>query len=230
METIIYRTIEDSQRTRLLGSDDSAASIHASGPLGSVRLSPPLSPALFYPVVSAEEMTMWSYWLPTTITFKTAHVTFPSVIISRLNRLHAPPQVLEEFYWASKMDLFEAYEVMTPERQDLRDPLLLGRVGSQRYRLALWGESLRPLEEIANIVQQSLAFRRRLARWQQGALAGSTLFGIGFGWWMSSQGSFEESRLMSGFIWALICLCFAWLLFLYTPASRQQDFLDRYRQ
>jgi hypothetical protein len=230
METIVYRTIEDSQRTRCLGSDDSAAGNHASGSLESGRPSPPLSPAIFYPVVSAEEMTMWSYWLPTTITFETAYVTFPSVIISRLNRLHAPVQVLEEFHWAYKMGLFEAYEVMTPERQDLRDPLLLGRVGSQRYRMALWGESLRPMAEISDLVQQSLTFRRRLTRWQRGALAGSTLFGIGFGWWMSSQGAFEGSRLMSGFIWALICFGFAWLPFLYTPASRQQDFLDRYRE
>jgi hypothetical protein len=174
-------------------------------------------------------MTMWSYWLPTTITFETAHVTFPSVILSRLNRLHAPQTVLEEFQWAYKLDLFEAYEVMTTERQDLRDPLLLGRVGNQRYRMALWGESLRPITEIADLVQQSLAVRRRFARWQKGAIAVSTVFGIGFGWWMSSQGSFEGSRVMSGLIWALICSCFAWLPFLYTPASRQQDFLDHYR-
>jgi hypothetical protein len=229
METIVYRTIENSPRTSLLGSESSAASDHSSDLLGSTQSSPPLSPALFYPVVSAEEMTMWSYWLPTTITFETTHVTFPSVILSRLNRLHAPPVVLEEFQWAQKMGLFEAYEVMTPERQDLRDPLLLGRVGDQRYRIALWGESLRPVAEIANIVQQSLAVRRRFVRWQKGVIAVSTLFGLGFGWWMSSQGAFEGSRVMSGFIWALICSCFAWLPFLYTPASRQQDFLDRYR-
>jgi hypothetical protein len=229
METIVYRTIENSPRSTFLESENSAAHDHASEPLEATQSSPPLSPALFYPVVSAAEMTMWSYWLPTTITFETPHVTFPSIILSRLNRLHAPPPVLEEFQWAHKMDLFEAYEVMTPERQDLRDPLLLGRVGDQRYRIALWGESLRPLEEIANIVQQSLAVRRRFARWQRGVIAVSTLFGVGFGWWMSSQGAFEGSRIASGFIWALICSCFAWLPFLYTPASRQQDFLDRYR-
>jgi hypothetical protein len=229
METIVYRTIETSPRTNSLESENSAAPDHTSAPVEATQSSAPLSPALFYPVVSAEEMTMWSYWLPTTITFETPHVTFPSVMLSRLNRLHAPPAVLEEFQWAHKMDLFEAYEVMTPERQDLRDPLLLGCVGNQRYRIALWGESLRPLEEIANIVQQSLAVRRRFARWQRGVIAVSTLCGVGFGWWMSGQGAFEGSRVASGFIWALICSCFAWLPFLYTPASRQQDFLDRYR-
>ena len=230
METIIYRTLENSLPTRLLGAEDSATSAHASDLLESAQPSPLLSPALFYPVVSAEEMTMWSYWLPTTITFETTHVTFPSVILSRLNRLHAPAPVLEEFLWAYNVGLFEAYEVMTPERQDLRDPLLLGRVGQQRYRMALWGESLRPLAEIADIVQQSLAVRQRAARWRKITIAGSALFGIGFGWWMSSQGAFEGNRVMSTFIWTLICSCFAWLPFLYTPASRQQDFLDQYRQ
>ena len=144
METIVYRTVTDNSHTRVPDFDDRVVSEHASGSLGSAPQSSPLSPALFYPLVSAEEMTMWSYWLPTSITFETAHVTFPSVILSRLNRLHAPAPVLDEFLWAYNVGLFEAYEVMTPERQDLRDPLLLGRVGQQRYRMALWGESLRP--------------------------------------------------------------------------------------
>jgi hypothetical protein len=230
METIVYRTVTDNSHTRVPDFDGRVVSEHASGSLGSAPQSSPLSPALFYPLVSAEEMTMWSYWLPTSITFETAHVTFPSVILSRLNRLHAPAPVLDEFLWAYNVGLFEAYEVMTPERQDLRDPLLLGRVGQQRYRMALWGESLRPLEEIADIVQQSLAVRQHSARWRKITIAGSALFGIGFGWWMSSQGAFEGNRVMSTFIWTLICSCFAWLPFLYTPASRQQDFLDQYRQ
>jgi hypothetical protein len=242
METIVYRTREDNPRTRPVGSDNSTVSHHTSGAPGSAQCLTSLSPELFYPVVSEQEMTMWTHWLPTAITFEATAAPFPSDIINRLSELHAPAPVLEEFRWACHMGLFEAYEVRTPERVDLRDPLLLGRLDGQYYRIALWGESLRSLGEIADLVRQSLAIRRRFAWRQKGIVASGMLAGLGLWWWLNtqtaqglwlwlnSQASTEADRAVLGFLLAAICFCFGWLPFLYTPEHRQQDFLDRYRQ
>ena len=121
---------------------------------------------MFYPSVSEDELTMWTHWLPTAFVFKYRTQVSRQAFLNRLARLGAPQEVVEECQWAWNMELFEAYEVRTPERRDLRDPLVLGRIGTQRYRIALWGESLRPLHEISALVQHSFSIRRRAAHWQ----------------------------------------------------------------
>jgi hypothetical protein len=176
-------------------------------------------------------MVTWTHWLPTAITFERTSLDSPAAVCSTLQELDAPPAVLEEFCWAWKLDLFEAYEVRTPIRRDLRDPLLLGRVGTQRYRMALWGESLRPLEEIATLVQRSLALRSRAVKWRVLLTMSGVLCGFGLGMWLGHQPSFEGKALGTGLMYALLSLfCVAFPLLLYTPENRQQDFLDRYRR
>jgi len=144
METIMYRKREAYPRLQELHTSEHMSST-ASTP-DAVRDTGPLSLDLFFPVVTEEEMITWTHWLPTCIVFDCASVHAPADVISTLTQLKAPPEVLEEFHWSWKLGLFEAYEIRTPVRTDARDPLLLGRVGEQRYRLALWGESLLPLE------------------------------------------------------------------------------------
>jgi len=160
METIMYRKREAYPRLQELHTSEHMSST-ASTP-DAVRDTGPLSLDLFFPVVTEEEMITWTHWLPTCIVFDCASVHAPADVISTLTQLKAPPEVLEEFHWSWKLGLFESYEIRTPVRTDARDPLLLGRVGEQRYRLALWGESLLPLEQIATLVQQSLALRTRV--------------------------------------------------------------------
>jgi hypothetical protein len=150
-------------------------------------------------------------------------------MMNTLRKLHAPPEVLEEFHWSWKMELFESYEVRTPVRRDARDPLLLGRLGGQPYRIALWGESLLPQEKITALVQQSLALRARAARWQRWLALGGTLLGLALGLWLGHLSS-ESQPVVTGFLFAFLGLFFGWLpMFLYTPENRQHDFLDRYR-
>jgi len=153
METVLYRKREENAETEALharsASDEQTAGVHAM-----VHETGPLSPELFYPVVTAQEMVTWTHWLPTAIVFDRAQLqSSPLEVLSTLKRLQAPPEVAKEFQWAWKLDLFEEYEVRTPVRRDPRDPLLLGRVRGQSYRMALWGESLLPLERIATLVE-----------------------------------------------------------------------------
>jgi hypothetical protein len=189
----------------------------------------PLSLELFFPVVTEEEMVTWTHWLPTSLTFNCTSERTPVEVISTLTQLQAPPEVLEEFHWSWKLGLFESYEIRTPVRTDARDPLLLGRVGEQRYRLALWGESLLPLEQITTLVQQSLDLRTRVEKrkgWM--ALSGALLgLAIGLLWaWLSPV----VQPVGISFLFAFVGFFLAWLpLFLYTPENRQHDFLDRYR-
>jgi hypothetical protein len=208
------------------------ASKHTSSTAGTpdaVHETEPLSPDLFFPRVTEEEMVTWTHWLPTCMVFDCASVHAPADVMSTLTQLKAPPEVLEEFHWSWKLGLFESYEIRTPVRTDARDPLLLGRVGEQRYRLALWGESLLPLEQITALVQQSLALKTRVEKRKGWTALGGALFGLALGllWaWLSPV----TQPLGISFLFAFVGFFLAWLpTFLYTPENRQHDFLDRYR-
>jgi hypothetical protein len=188
-------------------------------------------PGLFYPRISAEELAMWTHWLPTANTFKRHGSTVPISVISILTDLHASPEVLEECHWSWQMELFEAYELRTPTRRDLRDPLLIGRQGGECYRIALWGESLQPLEEVHELVQQSLAMRRRAARWWMGIMAGGPLVGLGLGLLIGNQSWYAGTPVEASLAYGLFGLIFTWIpAQAYTPENRQQNFLDRYRR
>jgi hypothetical protein len=227
METIIYRNKEAHPWMKELhtnepmtGTADTPDAVGKTGPL-------PLE--LFFPVVTEEEMVTWTHWLPTCMVFDGTSVHAPADVISTLTQLKAPPEVLEEFHWSWKLGLFDSYEIRTPVRTDPRDPLLLGRVGDQRYRLALWGESLLPLEQITALVQQSLALRTRVEKRKGWMALGGALFGLAIGllWaWLSPV----VQPIGVSFLFAFVGFFLAWLpTFLYTPENRQHDFLDRYR-
>jgi hypothetical protein len=174
-------------------------------------------------------MITWTHWLPTTLVFDCAQDLSYVELSNKLSKLNAPPEVLEELDWSWKMELFDTYEVRTPVRVDARDPLILGRLGGQRYRIALWGESLRPQEEITALVQQSLAIRTRAAQWQTRLALGGALFGFALGLWLGHLAP-DSKPLVTGCMFALLGVFFGCLpMMLYTPENRQHDFLDCYR-
>ena len=227
METIIYRNIEEHGWMQELHTNERMSSTaDTSDAVGKMG---PLSLELFFPVVTEEEMVTWTHWLPTCMVFDSTSVHAPTDVVSTLTQLKAPPEVLEEFYWSWKLGLFESYEIRTPVRTDARDPLLLGRVGEQRYRLALWGESLLPLEQITALVQQSLTLRTRVEKRKGWMALGGALCGLAIGllWaWLSPM----AEPIGISFLFAFVGFFLAWLpTFLYTPENRQHDFLDRYR-
>jgi hypothetical protein len=227
METIIYRDIEKHPWKEGLHSNEYISSTVDTP--DAVDMTGPLSLDLFFPLVTEDEMVTWTHWLPTYMVFDCTSAHAPADVISTLIRLKAPPEVLEEFHWSWKLGLFESYEIRTPVRTDARDPLLLGCVGEQRYRLALWGESLLPLEQITALVQQSLAMRTRIERRKGWMALGGALFGLAIGllWaWLSPA----VQPIGIGLLCAFVGFFLAWLpTFLYTPENRQHDFLDRYR-
>ena len=78
MEAMVYRKSAASSWTEELDArstpdDRSSASVPASAPETS-----PLSPELFYPLVTEQERVTWTHWLPT------------SVVFDRTRRRHAP--------------------------------------------------------------------------------------------------------------------------------------------
>src|SRR5499427_5862030 len=230
MEAMVYRKSAPSSRTEALHACSTTGDRDSASVVASSLETSSLSPALFYPVVTEQERGMWTHWLPTSLIFDRARTLSPSGVINALTRLKAPVEVLEEFHWTWKMDLFEAYEVRTPVRRDARDPLLLGRLGGQWYRLALWGESVRPLEEITALVQQSLTIRARAAKRRLWLGRGGTLPGLvllawcGSLWW---AGQPVGTGLQC--TWWIVFLACLWRL-MQTPENCQQDFLDRYRR
>jgi hypothetical protein len=230
MESIVYRNITESRSCNGAPTDSDTACSGVSSVMDTAGEAQPLSPELFYPLVSESEMVTWAHWLPTAIAFEAASTDSPFQVISMLTQLGAPPAVVEEFQWSWKMGLFDAYEVRTPIRHDLRDPLLLGKRGQQHHRIALWGESLRPLGEIAALVQQSLALRKRATRRRVWLANSGAILGLAFGIWLGNLPSYKGDPLGSGLVFALLGLFFSTILwFIRTPENCQQDFLDRYR-
>ncbi|MBI2053516.1 MAG: hypothetical protein HYT41_02100 [Candidatus Sungbacteria bacterium] len=190
----------------------------------------PLSPDMFYPLVAEEEMVAWTHWLPTSFVFNRTHAFFSSAeVITTLTRLKAPPAVMEEFHWTLNMDLFEAYEVCTPVRRDARDPLLIGIAGDKRYRIALWGESLLPMEKISELVRQSLVRRRRAFLWRVWLMPLSALAmicsGIGLATGIALQNSITGHVSLVMIVSAAVFVS----MMAKTPENIQHDFLDRYR-
>jgi hypothetical protein len=229
MEARVYRQSAASAETGVLPARSTIDNSSSASVPTSTDGTSPLSPALFYPLVTEQERVTWTHWLPTSIVFERLPGLSPLEIITMLDRLKAPPEVLEEFHWTWKMDLFEAYEVRTPVRRDARDPLLLGRFGGQWYRLALWGESIRPLEEMTALVQQSLALRAQAARRRLWFNLGCTLPGLAL--LLGGGYLWQEGRPVGqGLLLASLLFFLAWLPMLgYTPDNCQHDFLDRYR-
>lgn len=230
METIVYR--QDGGIPALSGTATSGV----EGCKGEERLprapqdEQAWHPGIVYPCMSEAEMDIWAHWLPTAVVCSRVNRDLPGELAHTLTWLGAPPEVLEECRWSCALELFEAYEIRTPERRDLRDPLLIGRCGSQRYRVALWGESLRPFEEITALVQESLRLRKRAARWQALMMAGGTLLGLAFGLWLGSRPSFAGSEVGAGILFAFLgLLCTGLPAETYAPETQQQRFLDRYR-
>jgi hypothetical protein len=229
MDTVVYRKIDPGPAGQTLDPAHSTGGQSTTSGTASADALSPLAPELFYPLVSEPELETWTHWLPTTIELKRSQELVPEIDLRVLTALQAPPEVLEEFHWSWKIGLFEAYEVRTPVRRDTRDPLLLGIQGGQRYRIALWGESLLPLEEITALVQQSLAIKARATRWRLWLMASGALVGLLLGWWLGLVT--HDGRPVTPIVFfALLGLFFAWFpTMLYTPTNRQHDFLDRYR-
>jgi hypothetical protein len=96
--------------------------------------------------------------------------------------------------------------------------------------VALWGESLRPFAEITALVQESLALRKRAARWQALIIGGGGLLGLALGLWLGSRPSFAGGRVGVVILLALLgLLCTGLPAQAYAPETQQQRFLDRYR-
>jgi hypothetical protein len=230
MEAVVYRKAQARRGPQEPHTGDHAEDGRSAGIPGSAREGEPLSPALFYPLVTAQEMTTWTYWLPTSIVFDRSLLCSPTEVISTLTRLKAPPEVVEEFQWSWKLDVFDTYEVRTPVRRDFRDPVLLGCAGGQTYRLALWGESLLPLEQMTALVQESFAVRARAAKRRVWWGLGGSLPGLALASWMGSL-LWAGQDVGAGLLVAFLFFLLAWLpLLVHTPENCQHDFLDRYRR
>ena len=230
METVVYRKRPRAPLGTETSSPDTPGVLAQAALPESFQETGELHPEMFYPSVSEDELTMWTHWLPTAFVFKYKTQVSRQAFLNRLARLGAPPEVVEECQWAWNMDLFEAYEVRTPERRDLRDPLVLGRIGTQRYRIALWGESLRPLDEISALVQKSFSIRRRAAHWQLWTTVGGALLGLILGLWAAAQTPYEGYQFGIAIVSTILGSGIGGFPFqIYTPENRQQQFLDRYR-
>jgi hypothetical protein len=190
-----------------------------------------LHPEIFYPLISEDEMAVWTLWLPTTLTYHRDSHWFPSQLISALMQLKAPQDVLETCKWACKMDFFETFEIKTRKHQDRTAPLLIGQKNGKHYRIARWGDNMRPFAEIRTIVASSRTLKERTTWGHHCLIACGTLLGLGLGWWLASQPSFIGNPGQLSLSLALLGLSSTWLYTrANTPEQRQQTFLNRFHR
>ncbi len=189
-----------------------------------------LSPELLYPMVTEQEMDMWKDWLPTCFLFRGGAYVSWKAFLYRLTEFGAPPEVVEECQWAWERDLFESYEIRIPQRRDLRDPLVLGWIGAQRSRIALWGESLLSLEEISGLVAESIVIKKSATRWQLISKFGWALLGLVLGLVLAADAplAYQFIAVTTAIMLGVGIGAFPYRIF--TPENRQQQFLDRHRR
>jgi len=173
-------------------------------------------------------MEMWTHWLPTEHSYNAA-ATY--AIKTTLQKLNAPQEVIDEYEFAAKLG-FHEFAMRSPVRKDARDPLLLARMGRVWYRIALWGESLLPLDQIGALVLESLEIRQSTARRWFWLRLGGGLGALAIALW-SLHAIFMNTRTDAGlgFVVAWMLFCFTWVATLVHSADNaQHSFLDRYRR
>jgi len=70
MEAVVYRKDQPQTWTQEPQTGGQPADSRSTGLPDSTRAEGPISPALFYPLVTDQEMTTWTYWLPTALVFE----------------------------------------------------------------------------------------------------------------------------------------------------------------
>ncbi|MDP3735634.1 MAG: hypothetical protein Q8R39_04380 [bacterium] len=197
-----------------------------------------LEPSLFYPVISAEEESTWQAWLPTRYAYSHANRALLHHTVARTLAQHeAPKEVHEELRFADELELFASYELRTPERRDLRDPLFIGTdKNSVRHRIALWGESIRPIGEIASIVSASRRVKFRGWLWRLGFVGAvaalSYLAGLELEVAYPARNAAAHARNALTFLTFSCLVTFFALVGVFlsrSPENARQDFLDRFR-
>ncbi len=232
MEAVVYR--KKPTRQQLGCAAYSAAAEYGSTcvvPAAVARGTEPLSPELPYPLVTEQEMGMWTHWLPSCFLFRGGAYVSWKALHNRLTQFGAPPEVVEECRWAWERDLFESYEIRTPQRRDLRDPLVLGWIGAQRSRIALWGESLLSLEEISALVAESLVIKKSATRWQMISKFGGALLGSVLGLVLAADAPLVGQQFVAALTATILGASIgAFPYHIFTPENRQHLFLDSYRR
>ena len=114
-----------------------------------IRRQSDLGPAMFYRPISKEDVDMWETWLPTSYKGTEALKNYRFDLM--------PEDALKELEMTKRLDLFDEYEIRTPERAE-QDPIFIGWLGETPYLIARWGEILLPLDEIKNIVREGKRF------------------------------------------------------------------------
>lgn len=106
-----------------------------------------ISPAMFYPQIVPADFAIWKRWLPTSYWGVKALKNYS------FDRI--PEEVLREWEMCQALYLFTSYEIRTPESPKAQDPILVGYVFDVPYLIARWAESLRPFEEIRDLILAS---------------------------------------------------------------------------
>lgn len=177
--------------------------------------------------LSDEEHDIWTAWLPAHMDFDT-DVT--QLVKTAKARYGLPDEALDEIMFASESGFFTAYSLHVPERTDLRDPLITGTQEGRRYAIALWGESLKPFEEIRQLVMRARQKGERFRVWKRVYLllwlpvalilmVPPDSFSFGHGDWYR----------IPALLYCLAMMASAPGFLLRRPVNVVQDFLDPYR-
>jgi hypothetical protein len=110
------------------------------------------------PVMSKEEIAIWRAFLPNT--YGTDYPNNAGTPISRYRFDRIPHSVLEQWAYCKDNELFNEYQIWTPEVAVV-DPVLVGLCGENHHMIARWSESdanLLSLEDIKGVLRRRWLF------------------------------------------------------------------------
>jgi len=136
---------------------------------------------LTVPPMSPEEVAIWRAFLPTS--YGSGYGNY-SRNIGDYSFDRIPLPVLERWNQTKQERIYDSFEIWTPEKLEVVDPILVGTIGPRYYMLARWAES------DANLVSIDTIKKKLFATWLVenwwGVLIGIAIFfaagtGIGLG-------------------------------------------------
>ncbi len=108
------------------------------------------------------ELAVWREWLPTSYRENDAprgHGQSDLLKVYSFDRI--PQPVLRKWNALKEKNIFDRFEIWTPERQTIDDPALVGVIGNAYYMVTRWGESdanLLSFEDIRRKVLRRIVF------------------------------------------------------------------------
>ncbi len=112
-----------------------------------MREGSPLDASCYYPEISTEEISRWNLWVP--------YGSDLAEYGQRWDYNYIPERVLTEIATLQGINLFERMRIMSHNEERSHEAFLVGYVGGRMFRVARWGEHLKPANKVLGYIKRA---------------------------------------------------------------------------